>query len=78
MVLVSSMGCMSKVSRKKCLIEDSEVAREETGASDAKDDWNLIQFHGLQLRRVRKKKKRKAERKAYCHLNARRYFIKRK
>lgn len=32
MVLSFSMGCTSKVSRNKCLIGDSEMVGEETGA----------------------------------------------
>lgn len=38
MVLISSIVSMREASRKKCLMEDSEVAGEETSTIDSKDD----------------------------------------
>lgn len=56
MVLSSSMGCMSKVSRNKCLIGDSEVVGEETGAMTQRLIESLFNSMGFSLERVRKRR----------------------
>lgn len=38
MVLISSIVSMSEAFGKKCLIEDSKIEGEETGASNSKGD----------------------------------------